>query len=40
MIDGIIAMETDLLNEVLFNAIDVKKALLNYFRKIQKSHRI
>ena len=37
MIDGIIALETDLLNEVLFNANTLKKVLINYFRKLKKS---
>jgi|APGre2960657423_1045063.scaffolds.fasta_scaffold705765_1 hypothetical protein len=40
MIDGIIALETDLLNEVLFNAANVRKAILNYYRKLKKSERI
>jgi hypothetical protein len=40
MIDGIIALETDLLNEVLFNAVNVRKAILNYYRKLKKTERI
>jgi hypothetical protein len=40
MIDGIAALETDLLNEVLFNTVNVRKALVNFFRKLKKSERI
>ena len=40
MIDGIIALETDLLNEVLFSAYNVRKIIFNYFRKIKKTERI
>jgi hypothetical protein len=34
MIDGVVALETDLLNEVLFHNQNVRKAIVNYFRKI------
>jgi len=40
MIDGFVALETDLLNEVLFNAYNVRKIIINYFRKIKKTANI
>jgi len=40
MIDGFVALETDLLNEVLFSAYIVRKIIINYFRKIKKTASI
>ena len=40
MIDGFVALETDLLNEVLFSAYNVRKIIINYFRKIKKTESI